>query len=243
MAVSATLSTPWAVVGTRFSGDWQRLRRRVSPLPRQQYGRFGGGRHQLTPPQWQCFWEPITPISKTKTLHFNQPSALPKDSDADFLSNLEDNDEMLDDLLNEYGKVVIRNNNKKPATAEVDDDSESLLFAVALAKVASDVKAAEIKVLFVKPLVYWTQFFIIATAFSSPQINAICTKMRDLAEKTYGKVPKGDTKPNTWTLLDFGDVVVHIFLPPQRAFYNLEEFYGNATPIELPFDNQTPFGR
>lgn len=38
-----------------------------------------------------------------------------------------------------------------------------------------------------------------------------------------------------------GDVVVHIFLPQQRAYYNLEEFYGNATPIELPFDNQSPF--
>lgn len=35
-----------------------------------------------------------------------------------------------------------------------------------------------------------------------------------------------------------GDVVVHIFLPQQRAFYNLEEFYGNATSIELPFEKQ-----
>lgn len=42
-----------------------------------------------------------------------------------------------------------------------------------MAKVASDVKAADIKVLFVKPLVYWTRFFIIVTAFSNPQINAI----------------------------------------------------------------------
>ena len=37
-----------------------------------------------------------------------------------------------------------------------------------------------------------------------------------------------------------GDVVIHIFLPPQRAFYNLEEFYANATLIELPFENQPP---
>lgn len=37
-----------------------------------------------------------------------------------------------------------------------------------------------------------------------------------------------------------GDVIIHIFLPQQRAFYNLEEFYGNATPIELPFENQPP---
>lgn len=94
--------------------------------------------------------------------------------------------------------------------------------------------------LFVKPLVYWTRFFIIVTAFSRPQIDAIGSKMRDLAEKKYGKIPSGDSKPNSWTLLDFGDVVIHIFLPPQRAFYNLEEFYGNATAIELPFENQPP---
>lgn len=108
--------------------------------------------------------------------------------------------------------------------------------AVELAGVASEVKAADIKVLFVKPLVYWTRFFIIATAFSRPQIDAIgyalccrvsynlltlleffslkwclfcfCfilrSKIRDLAEKKYGKVPSGDLKPNSWTLLDFG---------------------------------------
>jgi hypothetical protein len=40
-----------------------------------------------------------------------------------------------------------------------------------------------------------------------------------------------------FTLLPAGDVVVHIFLPQQRAFYNFEEFYGNTTPIELPFDS------
>ena len=49
------------------------------------------------------------------------------------------------------------------------------LFAVAveMAKVASEVKAGDIKGLFVKPLVYWARFFIITTAFSRPQIDAI----------------------------------------------------------------------
>lgn len=47
------------------------------------------------------------------------------------------------------------------------------IVAVAMAKVANEVKAGDIKVLFVKPLVYWTRFFIIATAFSRPQIDAI----------------------------------------------------------------------
>lgn len=53
---------------------------------------------------------------------------------------------------------------------------------MAVAKIASDVKAADIRVLFVKPLVYWTRFFIIGTAFSRPQINAI---QYELSFKVY----------------------------------------------------------
>ncbi|KAF3783413.1 Iojap protein [Nymphaea thermarum] len=151
----------------------------------------------------------------------------------------EDMDDVLDDLFEKHGKVVFRSTDQKPVSKEASDDAESLSFAVALAKVASDVKASEIRLLFVKPLVYWTRFFLIATAFSRPQIDAISTKIRDVAEKQFSKVASGDTKANSWTLLDFGDVVVHIFLPQQREFYNLEEFYGNATSIELPFDSQS----
>lgn len=159
------------------------------------------------------------------------------------MSESEDTDDMFDELFDKYGKVVYSRNDQKPPAAEVDDDAESLSFAVALAKVANEVKADDIRVLFVKPLVYWTRFFIIATAFSKPQVDAIGSKIRDLAEKQYKRVATGDYKPNSWTLLDFGDVVVHIFLPPQRAHYNLEEFYANATPIELNFDNQNQFRR
>ncbi|KAB1216002.1 Protein Iojap, chloroplastic [Morella rubra] len=85
----------------------------------------------------------------------------------------EDADDMCDDLFNKFGKIVFKRTDQKPLSAEVDDDAESLSFAVAMAKVASDVKAADIRVLFVKPLVYWTRFFIIVTAFSRPQIDAI----------------------------------------------------------------------
>ncbi|XP_042493477.1 protein Iojap, chloroplastic [Macadamia integrifolia] len=186
-------------------------------------------------------WHQLTVKRRDKAESINIPKAMkPSGSEDEDVQNLiEDTDAMFDDLLEKYGKVVYRSKDKKSPSAEADDDAESLSFAVALAKVASEVKAADIRVLFVKPLVYWTRFFIIATAFSRPQIDAIGSKIRDLAEKQYRKVASGDTKPNSWTLLDFGDVVVHIFLPQQRALYNLEEFYGNATLIELPFENQS----
>lgn len=47
-----------------------------------------------------------------------------------------------------------------------------------MAKEASEVKAADIRVLFVKPLVYWTRFFIIVTAYSRPQIDAIAYSLQ-----------------------------------------------------------------
>ncbi|KAL6201896.1 hypothetical protein ACLB2K_025608 [Fragaria x ananassa] len=205
--------------------------------------KLGSLQPQSRPPKLlpcNCFWR--LPRSKSTSRELLRLSlAQGKEAEDSFIPNVsEDTDDMFDDLFDRYGKVVYSRKDKKPPSEELDDDAESLSFAVELAKVANEVKAGDIKVLFVKPLVYWTRFFIIVTAFSRPQINAIGTKMRDLAEKKYGKVPTGDAKPNSWTLLDFGDVVIHIFLPPQRDFYNLEEFYGNATPVELPFENQPP---
>lgn len=146
-------------------------------------------------------------------------------------------EEELDALFDELGEVVLADTNPRSPSTEVDDDSQSLAFAVALAGAANDGKAAEIMVLHVKPLVYWTRFFVIATAFSRPQLDAIGKRMRDVAEERFKTAPRGDTKPNSWTLLDFGDVVVHIFLPKERAYYNLEEFYGNAISIDLPFNS------
>lgn len=226
MAVATAVSLPGSATMTQLSGE---LSRAEVNFPGLQVRRA----HFL---QTRCLWKMATfRCSNSKETHHKIPFAYGKENVN------EDTDDMFDELFNKYGKVVFRRNDKRPPSVEVDDDAESLSFAVAMAKVASEVKAADIKVLFVKPLVYWTRFFIIATAFSRPQIDAIGSRIRDLAEKKYGKVPSGDSKPNSWTLLDFGDVVIHIFLPQQREFYNLEEFYANATPIELPFENQPPF--
>ncbi|XVF79371.1 hypothetical protein PTKIN_Ptkin14bG0216800 [Pterospermum kingtungense] len=237
MVVSTTaLSIGGSSIAGQLRRQWEPHESKFFQKPRKYF-------------RWLCLNHLHTLSYTTKTINFSpgrglltSTQAYGKEADDSFLSNVnEDTDEMFDDLMKKHGKVIFRRNDRKSSSAELDDDAESLSFAVEMAKVASDVKAADIRVLFVKPLVYWTRFFIIATAFSRPQIDAIGSRIRDLAEKKYGKIPSGDTKPNSWTLLDFGDVVIHIFLPQQRAFYNLEEFYGNATLIELPSENQPPF--
>jgi ribosomal silencing factor RsfS len=50
---------------------------------------------------------------------------------------------------------------------------EEIAVAIALAEAANEVKGAEIQVLFVKPLIYWARYFVLATAFSKPQVDAI----------------------------------------------------------------------
>ncbi|XP_021819211.1 protein Iojap, chloroplastic [Prunus avium] len=238
MAVLITLSFAGAGPGYRFD-SLQKLGRLEPKLCQSSTKPFSH--------KWfhcKCFWQ--EPRSKNLTLKSRELRTLRlargKEAEDSFASNVsEDTDDMFDDLFDRYGKVLYQSNDRTSPSTELDDDAESLSFAVEVASVANDVKAGDIKVLFVKPLVYWTRFFIIATAFSRPQIDAIGSRIRDLAETKYGRVPSGDSKPNSWTLLDFGDVVIHIFLPPQRAFYNLEEFYANATPVELPFENQPPF--
>ncbi|GJP40588.1 hypothetical protein CLOM_g252 [Closterium sp. NIES-68] len=128
-----------------------------------------------------------------------------------------------------------------------DSDEESEAFAVALAVAASDAKGGDIIALDVRPLVYWTQYFVIATAFSRAQMDAIAKRMRDVAESPrFAREQKGGDRGSggssrggsAWTLLDYGDVVVHLFTPKERDYYRLEEFYANAEELPLPFPQQ-----
>jgi ribosome-associated protein len=76
-------------------------------------------------------------------------------------------------------------------------------------------------------------YFVICTAGSERQAGAI---LRDLGDKLLGEFGRKplhtEGKPDSgWVLLDFGDVIVHVFSPAQRRFYNLEQLWSAATPI------------
>lgn len=90
-------------------------------------------------------------------------------------------------------------------------------------------KGTNIMVLNVTGLTSITDYFIIATANSDSQAKAISEnildKTRELGERPFNK--EGYTNFN-WVLLDYVDVVVHIFLEDSRKFYNLEGLWGDA---------------
>jgi ribosome-associated protein len=67
------------------------------------------------------------------------------------------------------------------------------------------------------------------------QVRAIARSIEEKVETDWQQLPlriEGQTEGN-WVLIDYGDVIAHIFLPKEREFYNLEAFWGHAEKIRL----------
>lgn len=108
-------------------------------------------------------------------------------------------------------------------------DLISKSFALEIAKIAGEKKAQEIVLLDLHGLSVMCDYFLICSADSSVQMRAIA---KDLEEKLTKKgivlLNLGGYLDNHWILLDFGDVVVHIFLPETRKYYQLEKLWADA---------------
>jgi ribosome-associated protein len=109
----------------------------------------------------------------------------------------------------------------------------------AIAQAADDRKAADIVVLKVVGISYLTDYFVMATGFSRTQVRAISDAIEEKVAKEFQKNPlrvEGKAE-GSWIVHDYGDVIVHIFLPQEREFYNLEAFWGHAERINIPLYN------
>jgi len=96
--------------------------------------------------------------------------------------------------------------------------------AFALAKKAQDVVLLDLR-----KLTSMADFFVICSAESDTQVRAIADNIRDGAERAGERVWHDEGQgESTWVLLDFVDVVVHVFHKETRSFYNLEKLWGDA---------------
>lgn len=117
-------------------------------------------------------------------------------------------------------------------------DQTTLRFALALANAADERKGADIKILKVEDVSYIADYFVIATGFSSAQVRAIARNITDIAAADFNRHPlrtEGQGE-SSWILQDYGEVIVHIFMPDERDYYDLEAFWGHAE--EIPLDAQ-----
>jgi ribosome-associated protein len=101
--------------------------------------------------------------------------------------------------------------------------------ALLCVRAALDHKAIDLVILEVKDLSSITDYFVICSGKSDRQVKAIAAHIEEKLGKK-GMVPLGveGKREGRWVLLDYGDVVVHVFYQPVREFYELERLWSEA---------------
>ena len=114
---------------------------------------------------------------------------------------------------------------------------DTLPKAVRLAvEAAQNKKASDITVLDLSSLGTFTEYFVICTGFSTPQVQAICSEVEEILYKELKREPehREGQRSTDWALLDFGGFIVHVFSDQARRFYDLERLWRTVPKLEIP---------
>lgn len=111
-------------------------------------------------------------------------------------------------------------------------DGETLARACAAA--AGDKKAENIVVLDMRGISSFTDFFVICSGTSEPQLKAIASAIREQMREQFDRRPLSEDgfPASQWIVLDYGEVIVHLFHADKREFYGLETLWRDARRVE-----------
>jgi ribosome-associated protein len=106
--------------------------------------------------------------------------------------------------------------------------------ALLCAAAAQDKKALDMVLMDVAALTGYTDYFLVVSGRSTRQASAIAENVLRVLKKA-GRPPSGREgfSDGRWVLLDFGEVVVHVFHQPVREFFDLDSLWGDAPRVEL----------
>lgn len=120
----------------------------------------------------------------------------------------------------------------KPSTGHTPD----FFLKAVLATKAKDVVALDIS-----KLTSFTDTFIIASGTSTRQVKAIGERLQsDLRDQKVRPLSMEGQEDGRWVLMDYGDVIIHIFYEPVRGEFNLEGLWADAEELPLPEVETTP---
>lgn len=119
--------------------------------------------------------------------------------------------------------------------AEAAEPLSSRECALIAARAADSKKATDIMVQEVRDLIGVTDYFVIATASNNRQVEAIIDEIEDQCriQGHVKPVHREISKDGTWSLLDYGSFVVHVFQPETRDYYRLEQLWNDAPVVDL----------
>jgi ribosome-associated protein len=118
------------------------------------------------------------------------------------------------------------------AAARIDEDSQRT--AVTAARAALEKKADDVLVLDLRGVSGYTDFLVISSGGSDRQLAAIADSVeKELTLGGHRVIGREGQQGGRWVLLDFGDVVVHVFHAEDRTHYDLEGLWADAPRIEV----------
>jgi len=111
----------------------------------------------------------------------------------------------------------------------VPASEEAVQLAVAAARAADDIKASDLTILDVSDLLVLVDVFLLASASSDRQLKAIGTRIeQNLRDEGRKPLRREGTPEAGWVLLDYGDLVCHLFTHEQRGIYALERLWADV---------------
>ena len=125
----------------------------------------------------------------------------------------------------------------RQALATVSQPNRSLDRALAAARTAELNRGRDIVILDLRELTSVFDYFVIVTGSSRRQLHAISEEVDRVMENDYGDHRLGleGYQESRWILLDFGDIVVHMFDDETRKYYGLEHLWSGAT--QVPYES------
>ncbi len=124
----------------------------------------------------------------------------------------------------------------KAAKSKEERLEESHRLALACAEAAADRKAEDIQIIDLRGISDFTDFFVVCSGTSDPQLKAIASAIRTRVRDDFGRgaFSEDGAPTSRWVVIDFAQVIVHVFHHEARSFYLLEDLWGDAP--RLPFD-------
>ena len=115
--------------------------------------------------------------------------------------------------------------------------------ALAVCKALADKRGKDIVSLYVREKTDLCDYFIIASGSNAPQIRALGERVAELVERDLGLIPSRTegVRDGRWAVVDYGDVIVHIFNDETRLFYHLERLWAGDGNIEKFNDKTNEF--
>ncbi len=120
-------------------------------------------------------------------------------------------------------------------------DQISCQKALDCARAAIDKKAENVKILNLTDISGFTDYFVICSGMSDRQVQAVADSVeKTMSSQSHGLLSAEGYSDGRWVLMDFGDVVVHVFLDALREYYDLENLWADAPKVQIPAEFYGP---